>query len=266
MGRLAILSGAGDLPQRLADHRPDAIVVSFVGVEHAVQSTPQEHAFEKMGALFRFLKEQDVSEVVMAGAMTRPPLDPSAFDEVMMTLAPRLIAAMQGGDDALLRLVISIFEEQGFAVRGAHEIDPSLTVSAGLLTGNAPSEAVLKDAALGLDILSALSPLDVGQGTVVENGLCLGIETLQGTDALLNFVAATPKHLRKQGGVFVKVPKRGQDLRVDMPAIGPNTIASLRDAGLSTLVIAAGAVLVLSKDETLKRAQSAGISIIAQDI
>lgn len=266
MGRLAILSGAGDLPQRLADLHRDAVIVSFAGVQNALRTTSQEHVFEKMGALFKALKDQDVSDVVMAGAMSRPPLDPASFDDVMTALAPRLMAAMQGGDDALLRMVISIFEEQGFVVRGAHEIDPSLTVNVGVLSGTAPSESVQRDTDFAIDILSALSPLDVGQGVVVENGLCLGIETLQGTDALLEFVSATPKHLRKRGGVLVKAPKRGQDLRVDMPTIGPNTIISLRDAGLSTLVIAAGAVLVLAKDETLARARDAGITIIAQDI
>jgi DUF1009 family protein len=197
--------------------------------------------------------------------MSRPPLDPSAFDAVMTGLAPRLIAAMQGGDDALLRLVIAIFEEQGFRVRGAHEIDPTLTVDAGLLCGAALSEITGNDVAKGIAILETLSPMDVGQGVVVENGLCLGIETLQGTDALLNFVAATPLHLRKMGGVFVKAPKRGQDLRVDMPTIGPDTITAMKTAGLSTLVITSGAVLLLECDDTIRLAKQANITVFARD-
>ena len=265
MGRLAILSGNGALPQRLADAQPDAILVSFAGVAHDLQRASEVHAFEKMGTLFASLKAQNVSEIVMAGAMSRPPLDPSAFDAVMTGLAPRLIAAMQGGDDALLRLVIAIFEEQGFRVRGAHEIDPTLTVGAGLLCGAALSEITGSDVAKGISILETLSPMDVGQGVVVENGLCLGIETLQGTDALLNFVAATPLHLRKMGGVFVKAPKRGQDLRVDMPTIGPDTITAMKTAGLSTLVIASGAVLLLECDDTIRLAKQANITVFARD-
>jgi DUF1009 family protein len=184
----------------------------------------------------------------------------------MMTLAPRLIAAMQGGDDALLRLVIAIFEEQGFTVRGAHEIDPSLTAQAGILTGTALSDARQADADRAIDILSALSPLDVGQGAVVESGLCLGIETLQGTDALLGFVAQTPKQLRKGDGVFVKAPKRGQDLRVDMPTIGPDTIKAANAANLTVIVIAAGAVIILDPEETIELAQNAGIIVVARGI
>ncbi|WP_293444645.1 UDP-2,3-diacylglucosamine diphosphatase LpxI [Planktotalea sp.] len=266
MGRLAILSGSGALPQRLAYAQPDAILVSFSGVGHDLTGTTQEHAFEKMGALFASLKAQNVSEIVMAGAMSRPPLDPSAFDAVMTGLAPRLIPAMQRGDDALLRLVIAIFEEQGFCVRGAHEVDSTLTVDAGLLCGAALSEITGNDVAKGIAILETLSPVDVGQGVVVETGLCLGIETLQGTDALLNFVAATPLHLRKMGGVFVKAPKRGQDLRVDMPTIGPDTLTAMKAAKLSTLVIASGAVLLLERDETMRFAKAANITIFAQDI
>lgn len=266
MTRLAILAGSGALPRRLADARPDAALISFKGVAQGLGGDVQEHSFEKMGALFAALKEQGVSEVVMGGAMSRPPLDPNAFDDVMRALAPRLLAAMQGGDDALLRLVITIFEEQGFTVRGAHEIDPSLTVQTGILVGTALSAQSQRDVDRAIDILSALSPLDVGQGCVVENGLCLGIETLQGTDALLGFVAASPKHLRKGAGVFVKAPKRGQDLRVDLPTIGPDTINAVAAAGLSCIVLAAGAVLVLAQDETLALARRAGITILAQDI
>lgn len=266
MSRLAILAGSGALPQRLNDARTDAVLISFAGVPHALGPETQEHSFEKMGALFDALKAQGVREVVMAGAMSRPPLDPNAFDDVMTALAPRLIVAMQGGDDALLRLVIAIFEEQGFTVRGAHEIDPSLTANAGTLVGTDLSGTHEKDAKRGFEILNALSPHDVGQGVVVENGLCLGIETLQGTDALLDFVARTPKHLRKLGGVFIKAPKREQDLRVDMPTIGPDTVKAVSAAGLSCIVIEAGSVIVLSKDDVITAANSAGISLIALDI
>lgn len=265
MARLAILSGSGGLPLRLAQKRPEAIQISFSGVAHDLGDAPQEFAFEKMGALFAALKKQDVSEVVMAGAMSRPPLDPHAFDDVMTALAPSLIAAMQGGDDTLLRLVIEIFEEQGFAVRSAHEIDPSLTATVGLLAGPSLSQTAKMDADRGIDILNALAPLDIGQGVVVEHGLCLGIETLQGTDALLDFVSRTAKHLRKTGGVFVKAPKKGQDLRVDMPTIGPETVKAAHAAGASAIVLSAGNVIVLEKEETLRIADAAGLTLFAQE-
>lgn len=266
MGRLAILAGGGALSVRLAQAVPDAVQISFSGVPHELGSGAKEHAFEKLGTLFDALKADGVTEIVMAGAMSRPPLNPAEFDATMMGLAPRLMMAMQVGDDAILKLVVEIFEEQGFVVKGAHEVDPSLTAQAGCLTQTPLSKTQQSDADRAVDILSALSPLDVGQGVVVENGLCLGIETLQGTDALLGFVAETEAHLRKGAGVFVKAPKRGQDLRVDMPTIGPDTIRAVQAAKLSAIVIASGAVIILERAETLALANDAGIALIAQDL
>ena len=264
-GRLAILAGGGALPAALAVAAPDALCISFAGIPHQLCNVTHEHHFEKLGALFSDLKSEGVSDVVFAGSMSRPPLDPAAFDPVMMTLAPRLLSAMQGGDDALLRLVIQIFEEQGFTVRGAHEIAPQLTVAEGVFAGPDPSDAALTDADRGADILNALAPVDVGQGCVVAGGLCLGIETIQGTDALLRFVADTPKPLRRNAkGVFVKAPKRGQDLRVDMPAIGPETVRNAAAAGLEGIVLQAGGVLILDRQNTIEAAEKAGVFIMGR--
>ena len=266
MSKLAILAGGGALSVRLAKVVPDAVKICFAGAENALGDAAEEHNFEKLGSLFEALKAKGVTDVVMAGSMARPPLNPANFDATMLALAPRIMMAMPKGDDALLSLVIAIFEEQGFTMRGAHEIDPSLTATAGVLVGADLSKPAQADADRAIDILRALSPLDVAQGAVVANGLCYGIETLQGTDALLSFVEATPAHLRKSGGVFVKAPKRGQDVRVDMPTIGPETIKAAAKAGLSAIVIAAGEVILLEREVLLTLATDAGISLIAQDI
>lgn len=259
MGDLAILSGAGALPVMLAEAHPEALRVVFRGGDHAMPPPLAEHRLERLGALFQDLKAQGVARVVLAGAMARPALDPAALDPFMMQLAPRLMAAMQGGDDAVLRLIVAVFEEQGFAVVGAHELMPALTLAEGVL-GAAPSDADLADAGRAADILLALSPLDIGQGAVVAGGLCLGIETLQGTDALLRFVAETPAHLRQGArGVLVKAPKRGQDLRVDMPAVGPETVRNAAAAGLAGIVVAAGRVLLLEREATLAALDETGL-------
>lgn len=265
MSDLAILSGAGTLPVILAKAHPKAVRVVFRGVDQAMQPPLAEHRFEKLGKLFEDLKACGVTRVVLAGAMSRPALDPSELDPFMMQLAPRLMAAMQGGDDAILRLIISVFEEQGFNVVGAHEVLPGLTVNEGAMGAREPDKTHLADASRAMDILLALSPLDVGQGAVVASGLCLGIETLQGTDALLRFVAQTPVHLRRgTGGVLVKAPKRGQDLRVDMPTIGPDTVRNAAEAGLDGIVVSAGKVLVLDRSATLQALQETGLFVVGR--
>lgn len=260
MSRLAIISAKGLLPVELARAVPDALLVTLKGVDHDQTGPVHEHQFERLGALFVDLKAEGVTEVVFAGAMSRPALDPSQFDEFMQATAPRLMAAFGQGDDALLRLVVSLFEENGLAVRGAHEI-LEITAKTGLIAGPAPDEVALKDAARGAEILQAMSELDVGQGTVVAAGLCLGIETLQGTDAMLSFVGQTAADLRRAKGVFLKAPKAGQDLRVDMPAIGPDTIRNVAQAGLAGVALAAGRVLILDREVTLKLAEDLGVFV-----
>jgi DUF1009 family protein len=264
-GKLAILAGGGALPVALADAAPDALCISFAGVAHQLGNRPRQHKFEHLGSVFQDLRANGVTQVTFGGSMSRPPLDPAEFDSMMMSLAPRLLAGMQGGDDALLRLVIQIFEDQGFEVVGAHEVAPDLTVAEGLLCGPEPDEQALKDADRAADILNALAPVDVGQGCVVAGGICLGIETIQGTDALLKFVANTPEGLlRGQRSVFVKSPKRGQDLRVDMPAIGPDTLRNAAKAGIQGIVLQAGQVLLLERKTLLKLADDAGIFIMGR--
>lgn len=265
--RLAILAGRGALPGLLARAAPEALFVTFDGVGAEPPKGHAHHlraAFSQIGALFDGLRAQGVDQVVLAGAMARPTLDPDQFDDRMQALAPRLMAAMTGGDDALLRLVIKVFEEEGFAVLGAHQVAPDLVASEGVLTRAEPTGADFADIERATAILAALAPLDIGQATVVAGGLCLGIETLQGTDALLRFVAATPADLRRQpGGVLVKRPKAGQELRVDMPAIGPDTVKAAAAAGLGGIVVTAGQVMLLERDALLATADEAELFLWA---
>ena len=100
---------------------------------------------------------------------------------------------------------------------------------------------------------------------VVADGQALGVETAQGTDAMLRFVAQTPPELRQRArGVFVKAPKPGQDLRIDMPAVGPGTIAAVAEAGLAGIVIRADKVLILDREASLRAAEEAGIFLLAE--
>ncbi|MDT8327231.1 MAG: UDP-2,3-diacylglucosamine diphosphatase LpxI [Roseovarius sp.] len=266
-GRLAILAGGGALPVALARAYPEAVQIGFAGVPHGLGAGAGEHRFETLGTLIAALRRAGVSRIVLAGSLARPSLDPTAFDDFTKAVAPRLLAAMQGGDDGLFSAVISIFEEQGFDVLGAHELLDDLAAGPGFLAGPLMDAEAEADAARAADILAALSPLDIGQGCVVAGGQCLGIETAQGTDALLGFVAATdPAHRPKAAGVFVKAAKRGQDLRVDMPAIGPTTIAGVAAAGLAGLVIEPGRVMILERDQTFAALAQSGLFLATRSL
>ena len=268
MSRLAILAGKGALPLVVAKKHPDALFVHFD--DRRTQLLPMieclQASFERLGELLADLHNAGVTELVFAGSMERPVLDPGKFDSRMLELAPRILSAMRSGDDGLLRTVASLFEDEGFAIRGAHELVPGLTADPGLLAGPAPSGTDLMDSMRARRIIAALGSLDVGQGAVVAGGQVLGIETAQGTDAMLRFVAEAPSTLRQNArGVLVKAPKPGQDLRFDMPAIGPETVSAAAKAGLAGISIEAGKVLLLERPKTLGTAAKAGLFLLAEN-
>lgn len=265
MARLAVLAFGGALPAEIARAHPGALKIGFAGIGNDLGRVDETHELEKLGRLFKALKAGGVTQVVLAGGLTRPQLNPAALDLVTMKLAPGVMKAMQNGDDGLLRHIIGLFEARGFQVVGAHELLPDLPASAGLAFGAEPGQGDLADAARGQEILAALSPLDIGQGCIVAGGQCLGIETIQGTNALLSFAAQTPDRYRKSGkGVFVKAAKRGQDLRVDMPVIGPHTVALASEAGLAGIMVQAGRVMILERAAVEAAVHEAGLFLIAQ--
>lgn len=263
--RLAIIAGTGELPRALRRADPGALIVTFAG--QGVDAPLDRHLsarFEHLGALFEGLRAAGVGAVVFAGGMARPTLDPGAFDAKTRAVMPAIQAAMAGGDDRLLRTIIALFEDEGFAVRAAHEVAPELVAAPMLEQGRAPWPQEEADAERAALILAALGPVDVGQSVVVEAGLCLGIETIQGTDALLAFVAETPALIRRGRGVFVKTAKPGQDLRADMPAIGPETVRGVARAGLAGLVVGAGVTLILERDEVFRLVDAHGLFLVSR--
>ncbi len=257
MGRLAIIAGSGALPGLVAAANP-AVIVRLAGVDSDAQGEAVIAArLERLGQLFDDLHGAGVTDICLAGAMRRATFDTSALDEATEALLPRVMSAQARGDDALLRDIMAIFEEQGFTLRGAHDLRPDLVAPLGALAGQADQ---VGDAARARAVLAALGPLDVGQAAVAAKGQMLGIETLQGTDAMLRHVADTAPGSR---GVLVKRAKPGQDLRVDMPAIGPETIALAARAGLSGIELQAGHVLLLDPKAVIAAARGHGLNLWA---
>jgi DUF1009 family protein len=268
-GKLAIIAGRGALPRLIAEDcartgRPYAIVV-FDGVAlDWLDGHPAIRAeFEKPGRLFADLRAAGCTAVTFAGGITRPGLNPLRFDLKMLRLAPKVLAGLRAGDDATLRLVAQIFEAEGLRLSAAHEVLADLIAPEGTLTRAAPAPADREDAARAAAIVATLGAADAGQGAVVAQGLCLGLETIQGTDAMLDFVARTGAGFRHDPagarGVLLKAPKPGQDWRIDLPAVGPDTMRAAAAAGLAGVVGQAGGVLLLGRDETVAAADAAGI-------
>ena len=168
-----------------------------------------------------------------------------------------------GGDDAVLTRAVRFFELNGLEVLGVNDVAPELLAGEGQFGTVGLGAAARQDVQMGRAIIAALGDLDVGQSVIVRQGAILAIEGAEGTDRMIQRVselnAANPP--AQQSGVLVKAPKPGQELRVDMPSIGPNTIAYAQAAGLAGLAVATGATLVLEAGETIRRANAAGLFV-----
>ena len=242
---LAIICGSGRLPEIIKEHYSGATCVVFDRNNDKFTNKVIFQDFEKLGNLLNRLKDSGVTRLVMAGAISRPKFDRGKLDSYTSSILLQLNAKLAKGDNELLSFIASELEKNSFKIVGATEILPNLTVKEGLLAGE-PYENYLKDVEKADAVLKKLSIEDVGQGVVVENGLVLGIETLQGTNALLKFVSQTSEELRSAGGgLFVKRPKTNQDLRFDMPTVGPETVSWACNAGLRGLVLSPQKVIIL---------------------
>ena len=275
-GPLAIISGKGRLPEMLVkaakrDGR-DVVLVCFGEFRPDWQTDEPliKAAFEKPGAMFKALAKAGCKEIVFAGYIIRPRLNPLKFDLKMLALAARLVPTLKSGDSKALDTIVSIFLAEGIKVIGAHEILSDLLSPSGTLTNAKPSEDDLKDVERAKEIVLQMGLVDVGQGAVVAQGLCLGLESIQGTDVMLDFVAKNSADYRPDEtagqGVLLKAPKQGQDWRVDLPAIGPDTVMNAAKAGLSGIAVQAGAVLILGHEETIQVANDQGLFIHAYEV
>jgi len=263
---LAIISGAGKLPLLIKKLYKKAIYVTFVDSKQKTKNKVVNCQFEKLGFLFDSLKQNGVRRVVMAGSMSRPQFDRSKLDQYTLSIMPKLSAKLIQGDNELLTFIAEEFEKNGYQIVGASEILPDLLLKPGIIVGST-YETISRDIEKADKILKILAPEDIGQGVVVENGLVLGIETLQGTNELLKFVTKTSSHLRKVnlGGIFVKRPKSNQNLQFDMPVVGPETIKLACKAGLRGLVVSPQSVLVLDREKCIQIAEANNFFILAED-
>lgn len=268
----AIIAGSGVLPKLLAEASlRDGYEVSIIDFKTTqldwVSSYPVLTAqFEKAGRLFAALHKNGISEVVFAGGMERPKLNPLKMDRAFLAKAPLLLRAIKGGDDGLLRLIADWFQEEGFQIIAPHEVAKDLLAPAGVWGKHHPSEQDYLDIDRGVQILDALAPADVAQACVIGGGICFGIESIQGTDALLRFVSETEARLQPPKetdyGVLVKIPKTGQETRLDLPGIGPDTISNAARAGLSGIALKEGGALVLGLSDVVQAADEAGLFIL----
>jgi DUF1009 family protein len=265
-GKLCIVAGGGQLPKLLIEACREAgrdfFVLALRGQADPEIVDQVPHEWIRMGAAgqgFTILKKQGIKQLVMAGRVRRPSLLDLRPDLRVIKFFAKL--GRKGiGDDGLLRAVIDEVEAEGYEVIGAHEVLPRLNAEEGPLGSVIPDEQAEDDIHRGIAVLSALSDVDIGQAVVVQQGIVLGVEAVEGTDALIERC----KELKRDGlgGVLVKFSKLGQETRVDMPTIGCETIRHVAEAGLRGIAVGAGSTIILDVDELVRAADDVGVFVV----
>ena len=269
--KLALIAGGGDLPISVAERCEaegrEVYIVRLDGfADHRLARWPgDDFGMAQIGGILKAMKGAGCGVVCLAGNVSRPDFKTLKPDFKGATLLPGIVKAASQGDDALLRKILSVFEAEGFAVEGADDILGGETLPTGALGAVTPSPEQLADLRKALHVAEKSGELDIGQGAVVCDGLVLAVEAQEGTDAMLHRVAGLPQDLRGRAGdlkgALGKAPKPIQDLRVDMPVIGPRTLEMAAEAGLAGVGGFSGRLILIDRLEIVATADRLGLFV-----
>lgn len=270
-GNIGIFAGGGSLPRELASHLKSQGRMPFiVGIKGETEPWIEEYDYKlfvwgKLGQFFKHLETNNIKQVIFAGGVTRPSLKLVDLDFGGILSLSRVLAFMLGGDNSLFKGLIKLFDHHGVEVVGAHKVMPGLLTPSGVFFGRNPSKKAMLNINKAFKACKVLGDLDIGQAAVAVGGRVVAVEGIEGTDGMLQRIAemrATGR-LYEDGkhGVLVKTMKPNQDMRADLPSIGPATIDAVVKAGLKGIAIEAGHSLILEKETTLLSAKQAGIFV-----
>jgi UDP-2,3-diacylglucosamine hydrolase len=269
---VGLIAAGGVMPFAVAD---SLIARGFEPVVFALKGACDPVAVERfrhhwisvgqVGRAVKLFRAEKCRDLVFIGTLVRPALSEIRFDWGTLRVIGRVLGAFRGGDDHLLSGIGRIFEQDGFRMVGIKDVAPDLLLPEGCLTLKSPDGDASVDIARGREVLAALGPFDIGQAAVVIDGHVVAVEDIEGTDGLLARVA----RLRAEGriraraarGVLVKAPKSGQDLRFDLPTMGPRTIEGVAAAQLAGIAVVAGNTLVVEPQTMIEAADAAGIFV-----
>ncbi|HZH27056.1 MAG TPA: UDP-2,3-diacylglucosamine diphosphatase LpxI [Azospirillaceae bacterium] len=269
--KLGLIAGGGALPRRLAEicrsNGREVFIVALHGQTDAATVEGFPHLWASMGqvgAIINWLHGNGVRDLVFFGPVRRPSLSDLKPDwraaKILASIGFRAL-----GDDGIMRTLARILEdEERFRVVGAHQLWADLLLAPGVPTAVRPDAQAEADIARGLEVARALGAVDVGQSVVVQQGLVLGVEAIEGTDALVRRCGG----LRRggPGGVLVKLVKPQQDHRLDLPTIGPDTVEEAAAAGLRGIAARAGGTLVVDFAGLIEAADRHGLFIVGLEI
>lgn len=266
-----MIAGGGRLPAQLAEGLLEQGVSPFVLriTGEAVGDFPgcdtRDIALEAIADLVPMLRAAGATRAVFAGSISRrPDFRAIKFGPSLLPLAWRAARALLRGDDALLGALIGYVESRGIAVLGAHQVLPELLAPSGALTHRKPTGPERAAIAAGLAAARAIGALDIGQAAIAIGERAVAVEGAEGTAAMIERVRDLKnagRIAKSSGGVLVKCAKPGQEARIDLPAIGPDTVLAAVEAGLTGIAVEAEASLILDSADTVRLAEERGLFI-----
>jgi DUF1009 family protein len=225
----------------------------------------------KLGGHIKYFRRSGATEVTMAGKLFKADLLYGGslwlrhFPDLtcLRTFGPHLLGRRRDArDDSLLMAVVNAYQRVGIRIQPATDLAPELLVKRTQLTGGVINSALQSDIQAGWRIAKQMGGMDIGQTITIKDGTVLAVEAIEGTDACIERTGS----LCKRGGwTMVKVSKPEQDMRFDVPTIGPQTIRRVHSSGGKAIVVEADKTIIVDREETLRAAKEAGITLVAVD-
>ena len=268
--RIGILAGGGSLPREFADAvaaRGEQVLIVALGeaAEKDMGSHPAVRvSMGQIGKIIRAFRNAEVDGIVIIGPVRRADIARIRPDLGFFTNLPQIMKIIaSGGDDGALRGVVRFFEGKGFRVLGPADIAPETLAPPGRIAGAQVGADQEGDIAAGFEVIRALGDFDIGQAVIVANRQIEAIEGAEGTNVMLERYAARWRKptASDRRGVLIKRPKPGQELRIDMPSIGPETVGRAAAAGLAGIAVHAGNVLIAERETVVREARQHGIFV-----
>jgi len=259
--KLGIIAGSGDLPKEIAKLYNSAggnCFIAAIDPETSFEESSYEHfTLGSVGGIIEYFKKNAVKNVVIVGGIARPDLKSLKVDFAGSALLARILKQKILGDDNVLKVVSNYIESKDLKVISPREILKFSGYNFDISNKNTPSSQDKSDIEIGIQVIKSLGGLDVGQSVIVCDGYVIGIEAAEGTDNLIRRC----EYLRKKekGGVLVKMSKSEQDMRLDVPVIGPDTVFFLAKHGFNGIANEKEGVIVIKPEETQKLINDNGL-------
>ncbi len=265
---LAIFAGRGILPQMLIEDcqkkNRKFLIFLLEGENYEIDYSafnPMKLGYGEVEKFLAEIRKHEIKNLVFIGGVTKPNFSSLKMDKKGAVLLAKILANKILGDDAVLRTVVNFFEKEGLKILRIDQLLDCVVSTKSTLTKLSPSKEILEDIDLGVAAMKSFSHFDVGQSVVVAQKQIIAVEALEGTDEMILRCKNLPTDYKKNA-VLVKMKKRGQSAKADLPTIGVETVRNCAAAGIKGIAIQVNSTLVLQKDEVVKVADELGVFLV----